>query len=42
MSLTVLAMSERALGRSAEAETHFSDARRGWAGDLTKVQIAEL
>jgi tetratricopeptide (TPR) repeat protein len=37
MTLTVLAMSERALGRTAEADGHFAQARAGWAGDLTHI-----
>ena len=39
MALTVLAEAERALGKTADAETHFAEARAGWLGDLTKVTL---
>ncbi|CAN5568459.1 hypothetical protein BH10PSE4_BH10PSE4_47240 [soil metagenome] len=41
ISLNILAQAERAQGQSAQADTHLAQARKGWAGDLSKVTLAQ-
>lgn len=40
VSLDILAQAERKLGLTAEADAHLAQARKGWAGDLSKVTLA--
>jgi tetratricopeptide (TPR) repeat protein len=42
MSLTVLGEAEMSLGKAAEANVHFAEARMGWVGDLTRVTLASI
>ena len=41
ISLNILAQAERALGQAAQADGHLAQARKAWAGDLSKVTLAQ-
>jgi predicted Zn-dependent protease len=41
VSLDILAQAERRLGLIAEADAHLAQARKGWAGDLSTLTLAQ-
>ena len=41
VSLSILAQAERVQGLTAQADAHLAQARKGWAGDLSKVTLAQ-